>query len=288
MAPGNPEFQMKREREDEEQFSSQATKRTRREASSKAGIEIEKYIGPGGYFDSQTTDTQYFDFTESQTSGSSKQYLESQDLEIIMVADPRDDDLYQPETQSQDDSPVRLERTNPMRVVPELNDSNPIPPPCLSFSRTLDDTNTAWGPNSDKQDSFNNILKARYLNAPDPVTKFLEKQDLESRECRWSDWRDEAGIDLPARLATKLLFDNAQTVSFHQANTLQKAHTTVASQLVRVAYRLIHAGGCSKNPEDLRNSIMDGKMLLDLADELVDEEISIHKLVDEMYAYSSR
>ncbi|THU93010.1 hypothetical protein K435DRAFT_861919 [Dendrothele bispora CBS 962.96] len=124
MAPADFKSQLKRELEDEEQFLAQSAKRTRREASSKAGIEIERYIGPGGYLDSQTTDTQYFDFSESQASGSSNLNLESQ-----VDYGPRDDDLYQPESQSQDEQP-QLEpcRSTKQVVVPDLSDFDLISP----------------------------------------------------------------------------------------------------------------------------------------------------------------
>ncbi|KAL0060161.1 hypothetical protein AAF712_013055 [Marasmius tenuissimus] len=128
----------KRKRSENVDNDPRSTKRTYRESSLKAELETkEKFLGPGGYFDSQTTDSQYFDFPDSQRTGVVLMYEEESQPHYSN----KDDDWYynrshEPDPPGESFTEEDEIRVDPNRHIKSEPDTNPLSPPTKPTTAT--------------------------------------------------------------------------------------------------------------------------------------------------------
>ncbi|THU77702.1 hypothetical protein K435DRAFT_877511 [Dendrothele bispora CBS 962.96] len=293
------ERKLKREREssNEEQNTSGLDAKRQRKAFSAAGIQIGRNLGSGGYFDSQTSDTQYFDF--SQSSGQHVYHEEESQPHF----GSQDDDWYQYESQSQSQIAEEYEDTSTSLPLPHqdmlsIRTRTPATPLTSSESTNTEPINTN-NPNVDnhsespvsrlsgqagtlKQRLVNDVLTAKYQSR-NLAWEFLKKRnDRDDVKRRWLTLKGDDRDGHPARIALQHLAREAGVdgQAFHQANPVRQGHLVVASILIRVANELICHGGQAENIEMLKETVMDGNVLLELAGELVDIEKAARAWID--------
>ncbi|KAK7448923.1 hypothetical protein VKT23_013655 [Stygiomarasmius scandens] len=260
---------MKREHEHEDLPD---TKRARRDAFSAAESRILEAIGPGGFLDSQTSDTQYFNF--SQSSGNFVPgENESQPHYVAFPGDAGDDWYGIPKIQSQLPEDYSTgEETDKLAAMP-LECKQESPPPSDSCK---------WGPNTANQLKLEQALAIEYKDRHLILDLIENREDSENVRQRWQIMRQDETDRHPARLALLRLMREAGILEhgFHTLNPLRQGHCVVSSFLMRVANHLICDGGQAQNTSDLKDMIDDAHVLLELASELVNLETDLQRQIE--------
>ncbi|THU82964.1 hypothetical protein K435DRAFT_871801 [Dendrothele bispora CBS 962.96] len=260
---------MKRELEDPDEKVGQDKRPCHRAAFSAATSHISEIIGPGGYLDPRTSETQYFGFLQS--SGLAAYEDESQPQ-----YGTGDDDLYY-ETQSQLPEEFSSEDEIPNSVpaadlnIKEEARSPKLKSPTPSKSPKLKPDNS-WGPHSANGLKLADHLHSKYRNRSLLYEQVNKREDSEDVKRRWRVMRQDETDQHPSRLALLRLVREAGVTNFHDMNGLRQGHFAVASFLIRIANELIQHGGQAADTEMLRDTIEDGKILLDIATGLVEIE----------------
>ncbi|THU78512.1 hypothetical protein K435DRAFT_811484 [Dendrothele bispora CBS 962.96] len=223
-----------------------------RQASTVAGSKISEIIGPGGYFDSQTTDTQYFELSQSGSSNEFEQ-VESQTHGGI------DSNSHTPEPRFQGDRELdyKLEVQSQLPedfTIPDdeslpATDTycSPQPSPSIKFQKpevpkALD---VEWIASTVNQKKLDHLLNQNYGHSTFLYDLVAEQEDPSTMRKRWEILREEncESDKDPARLAL-LRLTHAAGVSnsnqrFGDLNPVQQGHVMVARLLVWIAYALI-------------------------------------------------
>ncbi|KAK7461425.1 hypothetical protein VKT23_008603 [Stygiomarasmius scandens] len=247
-------FKIKREHEAEDGIDL----KPKRACTQKANITNQNLVGAGGFFDSQTSDTQYFGFSESQSTGRhGSDGLESQHD----FAGQNDNNDYAVESQSQEENDFNYPQSQVQFSYNEEEDGN---------------NKHQWGPGSINQEKLDQILHIKYGDVAflyDIVEKHKAGEDAKGR---WQSMKESEPDNSAPRLALFRLLHNAGITdsadSFSQLNPLRRGHIMVASYLIQIASKLIQHGGQAQDIHMLKDVIEDGRIFLNIADELVDKE----------------
>ncbi|THU88818.1 hypothetical protein K435DRAFT_865914 [Dendrothele bispora CBS 962.96] len=287
-------FKIKREREAEDDIDL----KPKRACTQKANITNQNLVGSGGFFDSQTSDTQYFGFSESQSTGRHG----SDGLESQHDFGQNDNDNYAVESQSQEENdfdypqsqmPCNEEDddnkfqyinsdfkhlspitgTPAIPTSPQDHQNLQVDGPSTSY---VDSQGHKWGPGTINQEKLNQILRIKYGDAAF-LCNIVEKHEAgEDAKNRWQSMRESEPDNSAPRLALFRLLRNAgitdSSDSFSQLNPLRRGHIMVASYLIRIASKLVQHGGQAQDIHMLRDVIEDGRIFLNIADKLVDKE----------------
>ncbi|KAL0565045.1 hypothetical protein V5O48_016989 [Marasmius crinis-equi] len=298
----------------------QSAKRPHREASLKAATQIKtKYVGSGAYFDSQTTDSQYFDFPESQQTGLSAFYEEESQVHY----GNEDDDWYLQESQAvptdsalpEEDgikTDIKLEPTAPSNLLPApavktditqstvttLDEATHLllvgqtmaSTPSVSSSRMSQYLESSVPKMSQsftktpRQQTLEQLLSFKYPEQPRLLVLELLKKAENSMgiEGTWACLDDEIG---PPRAIKELSRAAGITREEYTSNynTLRHGHLSVAAMLVRIGNELMTHGGQLEHAdrvERLRTVVRDGRLMMETASLLLDIEDECGKFVD--------
>ncbi|THU90089.1 hypothetical protein K435DRAFT_864637 [Dendrothele bispora CBS 962.96] len=250
---------MKREFEDPDENIGQDTfkRPCHRAAFSAATLHISNIIGPGGYLDPCTSETQYFGF--SQSSGLAAYEDESQPQ-----YGTGDDDLRRnpkiPNSIPAADLNIKEEARSPKLKSP----------PPSKFPKSKPDN--SWGPHSANGLKLADHLHSKYRNRSLLYEQVNKREDSEDVKRRWRVMRQDETDKHPSRLALLRLVREAGVTNFHDMNGLRQGHFAVASFLIRIDNKLIQHGGQAADTEMSKDTIEDGKILLDIVTGLVDIE----------------
>ncbi|THU86066.1 hypothetical protein K435DRAFT_868665 [Dendrothele bispora CBS 962.96] len=292
-----PNLTIKREREAEDDIEP----KRKRVCTANTNVKNENLFRSGGYFDTQTSDTQYFGFSQSDSTGiHATDRLESQN-----DFGENDDDNYLPQSQleleedfdypqSQIEPPYEDEDegesqfTGNTEHLASITGTVPVGAKLsqatdhqsslsnVSFASHLDSQDHEWGPGSVNQEKLDRILHIKYGD-PGFLYNIVDQRTVgEDAKHRWRIMKEEETDNHAPRLALfRLLRDAGITDSsdgFSRLNPLRKGHIMAASYLIRIASKLICHGGQAQDTEVLRDAIEDGRIFLNIANELVDKE----------------
>ncbi|THU86208.1 hypothetical protein K435DRAFT_868508 [Dendrothele bispora CBS 962.96] len=285
-------FKIKRERETEDDLDFNG----KRVCSFDTNVLNESLFRSGGYLDSQTSDTQFFGFSESESTG-----IHLNDLESQHEFGENDNDNYMPQSQVEEEhdfdypqsqlpdedqdegesqytgNPDPITKASAVPVAITLPHAVDRPsqnsPSTYAPTPYLDNQDHKWGPGSVNQEKLDQILCVKYGD-PDFLYNLVEQRAVgEDAKHRWRIMRED---NHAPRLALFRLLRDAgitdSTDSFSRLNPLRKGHIMAASYLIRIAGQLISHGGQAQDTEVLRDAIEDGRIFLGIVDELVDKE----------------
>ncbi|THV00198.1 hypothetical protein K435DRAFT_854931 [Dendrothele bispora CBS 962.96] len=229
-------------------------------------------LGSGGYFDSQTTDTQYYGFSQSSSDLEEKE-------ERLSELDELENDSDSPKPELQDYDGIVFQSQLPEEfVIPEDEDGSLyVSDPAFNRHTSQTSINSAeWVPNADSQKKIDDLLSINYGQS-NFLYDLIEQQDNPSHmRNRWQFLREDCPEPDPSRLALLRLTDAAQVSNSQQRlcdrNPVHQGYIVVASLLIRIAYALTRHVGSANSIWSLKDTLDDGRALLKLADELVSVE----------------
>ncbi|THU78229.1 hypothetical protein K435DRAFT_811727 [Dendrothele bispora CBS 962.96] len=260
----------KREHPEDEELESQPQKKLR-QARNMANLKFENYVGEGGYFNSQVSDTQIFDFSESQSTGGVLDIRE--ESQPHYGSDDNDWFLYESQSCSQSDDENHDNSSNNTNGL-DVGGIHSTSTGDNTFEHKTSKPNDSWGPNTLNQRKLEDLLAVKYRDNNIVLDLLKEKKELDGIKGNWHILKEDNDYDHPTPVAIRHLVRQAGITqrNFHQMNALRKSHFAVAGFLVRVANELIHHGGQAEDLERLKDTIIDGKILMDLSEKLLDIE----------------
>ncbi|KIK52227.1 hypothetical protein GYMLUDRAFT_64351 [Collybiopsis luxurians FD-317 M1] len=279
------------------------SKQVKRAAAENARQDFDRRnsLGFGGYLNSETTDTQLFGFLASQSAGAVGFCEEEMQIQYGCA----DDDLYGEESQiplwyaphsGNDLDNTQLDSSGPICA------STPSPNPEPTSSSSLFDAPTEtifpfpdlkakanavigsfeWGPNTPNQAKLKEYLAAKY----DDDFVFNLVAAHEDSNCARENFRILKQDEEQYRFTQKALLYLMRKAGFelkdtlHSLNPLRRGHAVVGFYMMRQAFELICHGGQARDVSFLKDIVTDGRVMLDVANSLVNIEEQTQNFID--------
>ncbi|THU93256.1 hypothetical protein K435DRAFT_799834 [Dendrothele bispora CBS 962.96] len=293
------------------------SKNIQRNAAKATNSRISQVLGPGGYLNSQTTDTQFFGFSQSTGENGLRDIKDSQmddDSEYEFTESQIiDDDFKFTESQIVDDSEFSESQVIDDVELPEATDLpkgnqsfilssssrvdnsylnapfglNTVSAEPSSHSRALVEStgdhvkpDNTWALNGRKQRYLRDLIFAEYQDHDLLLDLIAQAEARTKHKTSWG-LIQKAGDDDPAAIHE---LNDAAGVNRHQilqaGQQIRRGHLMVAGYMVHLAYELMCHGGRCEDLQGLRNTIVEGRVMMDIADLLIDKELKEREWVD--------
>ncbi|KAJ3846579.1 hypothetical protein EV368DRAFT_69802 [Lentinula lateritia] len=232
----------------------------KRVALDKTKERLTRSLGPGGYLNSQTTDTQYFNFSESQSSGIPV-YCEEESQAHFGSAD---NDWYNEESQipdwSHDNESQNLNKSTSADES-EIKAETPINP--ASIASFISVPSDQWGPGTENQRKLEEILAKNHGNDDFVYNLIAQREDCDLVRENFRVLRKDNEKAEFSRKANVFLLRKAgiPTDLYRSQNPLRRGHLVVGFHMLQIAFELIRHGGQAHDMTYMKDLVADGRVM---------------------------
>ncbi|KAJ3810855.1 hypothetical protein F5876DRAFT_65250 [Lentinula aff. lateritia] len=213
---------------------------------------LTRSLGPGGYLNSQTTDTQYFNFSESQSSGipvyceeeSQAHFDKSNQLRQALLTT----DWYNEESQIpdwyHDNEECRSPDNSASTDESEMKAETFINPASLTATSSISAPSDQWGPDTKNQKKLEEILAKNHGDDNFVYNLVAQREDCDLVQENFRVLRkDNEKAEFSRKAIVLLRKAGIPTDLYRSRNPLRRGHLVVGFHMLQIAFELIRHGG---------------------------------------------